>query len=548
MIFRKIFFPIFICLFVLNSCTDSKSTIPDNNVYFELIDKADAFTVAQKEDSAFYYYLKAKEICAPSEKERIAYVLFNIANLQQKKGDYSESEVTATEILKMYPENEHIYSVYNLLGLSYLEQYNFDPSRKYFNLALKSTTSEQNKIIYRNNIAYTYLKEKQFAKAQQLLYKLTLSDSLSVNAVSQAKVLDNLGYAYFKENNPKAITYLNQSLKIRESNEDYFERIASYMHLAEYYLNSDADRSRDFAQKAYNSATAINSPDDRVEAIKFLIATSKPDGIKNLALKQMSLSDSIAKVRLASRTQFAKIKYDFTLAQKESEKDKAEKNFYIALFIIACIISALVIFYIRHKNRKKLKHITYETETRISKRLHDELANDVFNALTYAETQDLQDNNKKEILLDNLDAIYSRTRNIARENSDIDTGTNFQDNLLSMIASYNSTEISVMTQNSNAINWLKVKKETKITIHRILQELLVNMKKHSSCNVVIIGFQQHKNTICITYKDNGIGTSEMLKFKNGLKNAENRIQLINGTLTFETGTDKGFKAEITAPL
>lgn len=547
MIFKKIFFPILICLIALISCNNREQTLPQNKLYFDFIQKATDFNNNQKHDSAFYYYLKAKQTCTPKEKERITYVLFNIAELQQKKSDFVESEVTATEILKFYPENKHIYSVYNLLGLSYLEQYNFENALKYFNLSQKHLQSEKYKLLNLNNIAYTYLKANEYLKAQKLLEKIKQNDSLIVNKTAYAKVLDNLGYAYLKLNNPIAINYLNQSLKIRDSIKDNYECIASYIHLSEYYQKSDAKRSRDFAQKAYDAATAINSPDDRIEAIKFLIASSNSNEVKKLALKQMSLSDSIGKVRQTSRTQFAKIKYDFTIAQKESEKDKAEKNFYIALFLIACILSVGLFFYIRYKNRKKLKHITYETETRISKRLHDELANDVFNALTYAETQNLEDNDKKEILLDNLDAIYSRTRNIARENSNIDTGTNFQENLLSMISSYNSNEVSVITQNSNAINWLKIKKETKITIHRILQELLVNMKKHSQCNVVVIGFHTYKSTIQINYNDNGIGTSEMLKFKNGLQNAENRILVINGTLTFETGTDKGFKAKIVVP-
>ena len=73
------------------------------------------------------------------------------------------------------------------------------------------------------------------------------------------------------------------------------------------------------------------------------------------------------------------------------------------------------------------------------------------------------------------------------------------------------------------------------------------MKKHSQCTLVIIRFETHKNTIEINYIDNGIGTSEMLKFKNGLQNAENRILAIKGTLTFETESGKGFKAKISAP-
>jgi signal transduction histidine kinase len=76
---------------------------------------------------------------------------------------------------------------------------------------------------------------------------------------------------------------------------------------------------------------------------------------------------------------------------------------------------------------------------------------------------------------------------------------------------------------------------------------MVNMKKHSQCSLVVIAFESKKNTIEINYSDNGIGCPEMLNFKKGLQNAENRILSIKGTITFETETDKGFKAKMIIP-
>jgi len=80
-----------------------------------------------------------------------------------------------------------------------------------------------------------------------------------------------------------------------------------------------------------------------------------------------------------------------------------------------------------------------------------------------------------------------------------------------------------------------------------LQELMVNMRKHSSCSLVVIGFETYQKGIEINYSDNGIGCSELLKLKKGLQNAENRILSINGTITFETEKNKGFKAKVRIP-
>jgi signal transduction histidine kinase len=206
-----------------------------------------------------------------------------------------------------------------------------------------------------------------------------------------------------------------------------------------------------------------------------------------------------------------------------------------------------LINYYRNKNRQERLEASYNTETRISKQLHDELANDVFYAMTFAETQDLQNPVKKETLIDNLDKIYVRTRNFSRENSNIETGESFDQNLKQMLSSYKSRSTEVIIKNGNPIDWSKVKTEKKIAVQRVLQELMVNMKKYSQASFVIIGFDCDQKNLKIDYSDNGVGFSEKLVLKNGLQNAENRIQAVNGILTFDSQINKGFKAKIVVP-
>lgn len=83
----------------------------------------------------------------------------------------------------------------------------------------------------------------------------------------------------------------------------------------------------------------------------------------------------------------------------------------------------------------------------------------------------------------------------------------------------------------------------KIILYRVLQELMINMKKHSHSTFVILSFSEKDNGIEIVYKDNGIGLGEIeSKRKNGLLNVENRIYSIAGKLTFES--EKGVKVII----
>ena len=66
------------------------------------------------------------------------------------------------------------------------------------------------------------------------------------------------------------------------------------------------------------------------------------------------------------------------------------------------------------------------------------------------------------------------------------------------------------------------------------------MKKHSQASIVVLVFNKKNKKIEVNYKDNGVGSAE--KKQNGLQNAENRIQSINGTITFDSDINQGFKA------
>jgi signal transduction histidine kinase len=82
----------------------------------------------------------------------------------------------------------------------------------------------------------------------------------------------------------------------------------------------------------------------------------------------------------------------------------------------------------------------------------------------------------------------------------------------------------------------------KITLYRVLQELMTNMKKHSNATLVALTFNHAKKKITVEYSDNGVGCT--IKKHVGLQNAENRIKTIKGTIIFDSQTNQGFKTKI----
>lgn len=328
--------------------------------------------------------------------------------------------------------------------------------------------------------------------------------------------------------------------------------------MTEFFSKTDIKKSNDYAKKAYEIATKLNSVDERLRALSFLISGNSGSAY---AQKYISINDSIIKVRNNFKNKFAKIKYDSKKEKDENQKlrlEKVENEFALQkaenqkiLFLSGFIILCIVLFFVKKNHQSKTRAVklktAYDTETRIAKDIHDELANDVFNTITFTQTQPLEVQKTKETLLQKLDHIYSRVRGISRENNDIDTGPNYADNLKEMLSTYNSDSTNVIITNIEKVNWDAIEDLKKIAIQRVLQELMINMKKHSHAQLVVLKFENTQNTLLINYKDNGKGCEKSKIIKNGLQNMENRILAIKGTITFETEPNKGFKVNITMP-
>ena len=544
---QKVYSPIFYFLLVLliTACTKTSNDKTDN--YTLMSGKANSAIAIMQLDSAYFYYNLAKESCADKTNLRYTYALYQIANIQQLVGDYYGSEETVTEALTNHQDTIYKSYLYNILAIAYDKQKNFDGAMRYYKKVFETSKDNTLKAVSQNNIGVIHLEKKEYKNAIQKLKPLLSNRFLKTEKIELARVLDNLGYAQFKLNLPEAYSNLSRSLQLRDSLQDAIGLMPSNIHLSEYFKEVDKKQAQKYATDALRATKKVSNPDDELEALNWLIQISDPAPAKQYAIDFIQLSDSLSQSRSHAKNQFAKIKFDATKALQESEKQKSQKQIYFILFLFTIATATLLFVLIRSRNKNKLKSITYTTETRISKKLHDELANDVYNTMTFAETQDLQNPDKRETLLDNLDKIYSRTRNISKENSTINTDEQFETNLKEMLSSFISKDRNVIIKNDTSIQWSKVASEKKIAIYRVLQELLVNMKKHSQSTLVVIGFELKGNTIEINYTDNGIGCSEKVNLKNGLQNAENRIHTIKGKITFESETGKGFKSKIVFP-
>ncbi|CAC9974879.1 tetratricopeptide repeat-containing sensor histidine kinase [Flavobacterium panici] len=561
---RSPFFCFFI-FFLFLSCEEKTNVLlkPNKNEKEAKAIQQKATEQFQKSNynSAFYYFNKSK-ITFENLKDstNVVYNLIQMGYIQQINGDYYGSKETFTEALPFIKKKD-IYSaaINNFFGIADKELSIYDDAIFYYNQAINDSKDVASKQSPLNNIAVVYIKQKKYDKAVKILEGILETKAFDKFVKSKARVIDNLGFAYFKKGlNEKGLQLMNESLELRTKADDLYGSIESHLHLVEFYAKTNIQKSNENAKKAYEISTNLNSVDERLKALSFLI--SNGSGTK-YAQQYISINDSIIKIRNNFKNKFAKIKYDSKKEKDENQKLRLEKienelslqkvKYQRIFFIIGIVSLFFLLLYLRkfYQNRNRIEKIktAYDTETRIAKDIHDELANDVFNTITFTQTQPLEIQNTKETLLQKLDHIYSRVRGISRENNDIDTGSNYSDNLKEMLSTYNSDNTNVIITNIEKVNWDSIEDLKKIAIQRVLHELMVNMKKHSEAQLVVLKFENAQNTLLIDYKDNGKGCEKSKIIKNGLQNMENRILAIKGTITFETEPDKGFKVNITMP-
>jgi signal transduction histidine kinase len=576
---NKIYSPFFLLIIAIlvTACYDNKNHNINTNSYVNngvSKDKADSinraietyksalvFDSKNENDSAFYKFNAAKNVLLYLKDYGLAsFCLIKMAQIQNVSGDYFGSEETLVEALPYIKDSiNYRREVYNLLGISYRRHLDYGKAIEYYNKASFIAKDSLHLCIIKNNFASVIADEGNYDAALSILLNLNQLKVVNEDAPTKARILSSIGEIYLKLDKPIAISYLNEALKIRIALNNPKDLASIFLKLSEFYRLSDKSESKIYGLKAEKMAYAIDNVDGRLQALQILSSITDGSEYRVYTNKYIKLQDSINNVRKKAKSFFAAIKYDAKTAEAENLKLKAQQaqdrlqaqkdKLYKIVTTSAIMIGGLFIYILILRHRKEKSLQVYNTETRISKKIHDELANDVFKVMSFAESQDFSLPLQQQKLVQNLDSIYNKTRDISRENNTIDTGENYGLVLTEMLADYKTESTNVMTVNFEAVNWDKIAAHKKITVYRILQELMVNMKKHSYASIVALKFDKDDKKISIQYTDNGRGLSiEKTIYKNGLQNAETRILSVGGSITFESEPNRGLKAIIIVPV
>ncbi len=521
--------------------------------------KAVVYRYTNQPEKTYENSLKAREYYRQlGDSTSYAKRTSEIAAAQHLITDYSGAQKTATEALRHFGQDDSSYvsSTFNTIASSYRNQGLYEDALAEYKNALKYAVDTDDSLSALNNIALSLRDLQRHEEALHIFEQILDRDDFKFKK-SKARFIDNHAYTKWLSDSADVEEELLDALAIRKIENDLNGLVASYDHLSEYYKGKNREVAKAFADSLFQTAQDLESKAAKLTALEKLIAFSSEREAKSLSSLYIKINDSLRAENLRAKNLFAKISYDeeeklkqidalekITMAQ--SLKTSNLEKQLITISFGGTVILILVGFGIYHLNQRhqkeKLKEI-YNTESRISKKIHDELANDIYNIMSKMEAS------ASEEELAGLESIYSRTRNISRENRSIDTGENYLYNLTAMLTSNTSVNTRIILRGQEDIHWNKLASEKKIILYRILQELIINMKKYSGANLVAISFQKTGKCLALTYSDNGKGCAKKdLRNGNGIQNMENRIFSIGGDITFEAEKGKGLKSSIKIPI
>ncbi|OEK09507.1 hypothetical protein A8C32_12420 [Flavivirga aquatica] len=480
-----------------------------------------------------------------------------IAVIQNKLGALYDSEnsiVTAMSYLDNIKGVDTLIEprigIYNQLGMIYRQFEDYDKSLEYYNKVLEITKDPNNIAQINNNKANVFKYQRNYTQAINEFQKAFSFYTKQGNIIKAARALDNIGIVQSKTQNPDALTNLERALSMRKNANHTSGIFTSYLHISEYYKDEkNNEKALFYAKKALKIANFTKNIKHKENALSMLLNLKNDKNI----IEYKTIEDSLKKAKQIQENKYAAIKYnvkekekiinerELMLKSTELEKEKETKLKLVYLFIGLSILlmSFFLILILKSKHKKDKIQQVYNTETRISKKVHDEVSNDMYHLLTKLQSNP----NIQENILDDISDIYIRTRDISKENSIIEVKEDYGDLLKDLLISFKNDKVNILTKNISKIDWDAVEDIKKTTLYRVLQELMINMKKHSRASLVVLNFNQERHKITINYNDNGIGAA--IKKGTGIHNVENRMQSINGTIIFETEINKGFKAKIT---
>ncbi len=525
--------------------------------------KAYTFRKLGEIDSALVnYHISIEAYKNSNDSIEVAKKLLNLANLYQSLGNNTATNETVLEGLNYITdslEDKFISGLYNAVGNSKKKQQLWDESIYWYEKGLEKIDNADALIVLKNNLGNTFGEKKEYETAFRYFNEAIEIATQLQDTVQKNRAQNNIVYYQWKENptfNPT--TEFLRILNDREKRKDFSGMLSSYDNLSEYYLSTDnSEKAYWYAIKEYEWAKKLENSYFQESALKRLIKSSPPTSTKQYSTQYIRLQDSLEAVKSRAQNTYELIRFDTEKVRREANEMKLENirkekenQWYLFLAGLTSLIALLGYFYFqfqkkltKNKHQKELAQGIQEIEQQNALKVHDELANGAHQIFNLLQNPDWAAH--KNSLLHQVEKLYQKSRDLSYEMQSIDPEEDFQTQIIHLVEIY-SEGVKVIMKGWENPELQKLSPLDKNYLYRSLQELFVNLQKHSDARLVILKVEKEKNIFIIEYADNGQNvTFEKENFGNGLRNVENRMHSLGGSSTFSA--EKGFKATLRFP-
>ena len=508
--------------------------------YYNIIGSVHAYKQETKE--AIIFFEKALRLSEDANQSEYAGKMENnIANMYFSLVDYESAYKHALkgyELMKAYPENSFFSSLVAVLSISEAKIGKMAEAKEHGQIALKSAEEKDDVvaiIVAKLALGEVANKEEKFEEAKayftasiDLSEKIGHTRFILLNSISLTTVnVQTKNYA-------KAVEFGEKALALIDQVGDKTSTYSIKKNLAAAYFGIDQPKK---AYKLMREAHEIFLKTNSIENKK---------AINDILLKYDS--EKKEKELISSKNQ---------LLQKKVEQ--ANLMTILGLLVVLIVGLALIIAFIRHRNKSRIALINSKQEKeviqavfdgeeiereRIARELHDGVASDLTAVRYQLMANDRISKEDKTQLEGILLKAHEDTRRLSHNLAPFSLETFGFETALDQFARENSTEnctvISTVTPSGTAIP-----KDKASILYRVAQELTQNAIKHAEATEISIQVLVNEE-MTLVVEDDGKGFDfNSKKDSNGMSSISKRGTQLNGTFEVDSSPNRGTIATFT---
>tara|TARA_R110002072_G_scaffold9239_2_gene45316 strand:+ start:6936 stop:8792 length:1857 start_codon:yes stop_codon:yes gene_type:complete len=407
------------------------------------------------------------------------------------------------------------------------------------------------------NLAAAYAENNQLEKAETMYEALIIEIDSTEDVLNYAKTIGNYGRLFQKKDeDEKALDYLKRAYSMFLTNGFMKERYNLMPFLIDAHYNVNRHRDAMLLFYDYNlikdSIFSIEKDRNLTEALQKFEAEKKDKLLleQKLEIEEKNRQKNLVLYGLIALTVFLivgylffrkRLQYQKTIAQQQEDIQKqkitelTQKNKLLAMSSM-----------IEGQEAERL---------RIAKDLHDSLGGLLSNVKAHftiiqKEIEQLEKLNITERTNHLIDEACLEVRRISHNMMPHALSISGLEGALEDVAGYMRSLDYEVTLDIHHLPET-IEKTKQITIYRLIQEVLSNIRKHAEAKSVFIQLFGHKNEIHLIIEDDGKGFNYEKAVTNGglgLKSINSRVEFLDGTIEWDSVPERGTTITINIPV